>query len=152
MTIYTITKFLHVVLAIIAVGFNASYGIWIVRSARDPEHIGFAMRTIKFLDDRFANPAYGLLLLTGLFMVFNAGYPLTTFWIAAAIVLYVIVLVLAFTVISPNFRAQLRALETDGPQSDTFRAAAARGRTFGILISVLVLAIVFLMVVKPTLS
>jgi len=152
MTIYTITKFLHVVLAIIAVGFNASYGIWIVRSARDPEHISFAMRTIKFLDDRFANPAYGLLLLTGLFMVFNAGYPLTTFWIAAAIVLYVIVLVLAFRVISPNFRTQLRALETDGPHSDTFRAAAARGRTFGILISVLVLAIVFLMVVKPTLS
>ncbi|TMB95162.1 MAG: DUF2269 family protein [Chloroflexi bacterium] len=152
MTIYTITKFLHVVLAIIAVGFNASYGIWIVRSARDPEHIGFAMRTIKFLDDRFANPAYGLLLLTGLFMVFNAGYPLTTFWIAAAIVLYVIVLVLAFTVISPNFRAQLRALETVGPQSPEFRIAAARGRTFGILVSIIVLAIVFLMVTKPTIG
>jgi uncharacterized membrane protein len=149
--LYTLIKFIHVVLAIIAVGFNASYGIWIVRSARDPEHIGFAMRTIKFLDDRFANPAYGLLLLTGLFMVFNAGYPLTTLWIAAAIVLYLLVLVLAFTVISPNFRVQLRALETEGPGSGTFRAAAARGRTFGILVSVLVLGIVFLMVTKPTL-
>jgi len=51
-----------------------------------------------------------------------------------------------------HFRSQLRALATDDPQSDTFRAAAARGRTFGILILVLVLAIVFLMVVKPTLS
>ena len=151
MTIYTITKFVHVVLAIIAVGFNASYGIWIVRSARDPEHIGFAVRTIKFIDDRFANPAYGLLLLTGLFMAFNAGYPLTTFWIAAALVLYFLVLVLAFVVISPNFRAQLRALETAGPASTEFRAAAARGRTFGILVSVMVLAIVFLMVTKPTL-
>jgi uncharacterized membrane protein len=151
-TIYTLTKFLHVVLAIIAVGFNASYGIWIVRSARDPEHVGFAMRTIKFLDDRFANPAYGLLLLTGLFMVFTAGYPLSTLWIAAALVLYVLVLVLAFTVISPNFRAQLRALETVGPQSAEFRAAARRGRTFGILVSVIVLAIVFLMVTKPVLG
>ena len=152
MTIYTITKFVHVVLAIIAVGFNASYGIWIVRSARDPEHIGFAVRTIKFIDDRFANPAYGLLLLTGLFMVFTAGYPLSTLWIAAALVLYVLVLVLAFTVISPNFRAQLRALETVGPQSAEFRAAARRGRTFGILVSVIVLAIVFLMVTKPVLG
>jgi uncharacterized membrane protein len=151
-TVYTLTKFLHVVLAIIAVGFNASYGIWIVRSVRDPEHIGFAMRTIKFLDDRFANPAYGLLLLTGLFMTFNAGYPLSTFWIAAALVLYFLVLVLAFVVISPNFRAQLRALETAGPASAEFRAAAARGRTFGILVSVLVVAIVFLMVTKPTLG
>ena len=151
MTIYTITKFVHVVLAIIAVGFNASYGIWIVRSARDPEHIGFAVRTIKFIDDRFANPAYGLLLLTGLLMVASAGYPLTTLWIAAALVLYVIVVVLAFAVVTPNLRAQIRALESDGPGSETFRAAAARGRTFGILVSVLVLGIVFLMVVKPTL-
>lgn len=149
---YTLTKFLHVTLAIIAVGFNASYGIWIARSARDPEHVGFAMRTIKFIDDRFANPAYALLLLTGLFMVWSAGYPLTTLWIAAALTLYVIVLVLAFAVISPNFRAQLRALEAEGPTSGAFRAAARRGRTFGILVSVLVLAIVFLMVVKPTLS
>jgi uncharacterized membrane protein len=148
---YTITKFVHVALAIIAVGFNASYGIWIARSARDPEHIGFVMRTIKGIDDRFANPAYGLLLVTGLFMVWNAGYPLTTFWIAAALALYVLVLILAFTVISPNFRAQLRALETGGPKTETFQAAASRGRTFGILVSVLVVAIVFLMVVKPTL-
>lgn len=149
---YTITKFVHVTLAIIAVGFNASYGIWIARSARDPEHVGFTMKTIKFIDDRFANPAYGLLLLTGLFMVLNAGYPLTTLWIAAALVLYAIVLVIAFVVISPNFRAQLRALEAEGPASAAYRAAAVRGRAFGILVSVLVLGIVFLMVVKPTLS
>ena len=147
---YTLTKFIHVTLAIIAVGFNASYGIWIARSARDPEHVGFAMRTIKFIDDRFANPAYGLLLLTGLFMVWNAGYPLTTLWIAAALALYLIVLVIAFVVISPNFRAQLRALETEGPASAAFQTAARRGRTFGILVSVLVVGIVFLMVVKPT--
>src|SRR3954464_12139920 len=106
------------------------------------------MRTIKVLDDRFANPAYGLLLITGLFMVFTAGYPLTTLWIGAAIVLYLLVLVLAFTVISPNFRAQLAALESGGATSTAFTAAARRGRTFGILVSVLVIAIVFLMVVK----
>ena len=147
---YTITKFIHVTLAIIAVGFNASYGIWIARSARDPEHIGFVMRTIKLIDDRFANPAYGLLLLSGLFMVFTAGYPLTTLWIALAIVLYLAVLILAFLVISPNFRAQLRALETEGPSSASFQDAARGGRTFGILVSILVLGIVFLMVVKPT--
>jgi uncharacterized membrane protein len=149
---YAFTKFVHVTLAIIAVGFNASYGIWIARSARDPEHIGFVMRTIKLIDDRIANPAYALLLVTGFFMVWNAGYPLTTLWIAGALALYLLVLVLAFTVISPNFRAQLRALETDGPKSETFQAAARTGRTFGIVVSLLVVAIVFLMVVKPTLT
>jgi uncharacterized membrane protein len=151
MDLYTLTKFLHITLAIIAVGFNASYGIWIARAAREPAHTLFAMRTIKLIDDRFANPAYALLLLSGLFMVWTAGYPLTTLWIAGALVLYLLVLAIAFAVISPNFRTQLRALEADGPASPAFRAAAVRGRTFGIVVSVMVLAIVFLMVLKPTL-
>jgi uncharacterized membrane protein len=148
---YTFTKLVHVTLAIIAVGFNASYGIWIARSAREPEHIGFVMRTIALIDSRFANPAYGLLLVTGLFMAFDAGLPLTTLWIAGALALYALVLVLAFVVISPNFRAQLRALESEGPGSAAYRAAAARGRAFGIVVSLMVLAIVVLMVTKPTL-
>lgn len=76
----------------------------------------------------------------------------TTFWIAAALALYVIVLVIAFAVITPNFQRSLRALEADGAESATYKAAMARGRTFGIVVSVLVLAIVFLMVVKPTLA
>ncbi len=147
---YTIAKFIHVTLAIVAVGFNLSYGIWIARSASDPAHIGFVMRTIRWIDARVANPAYGVLLITGLFMAWSAGYPLTTFWIAAALVLYVVAVILGIAVIAPNFRAQLRALEADGPASAAFRRAASRGRTLGLLVSLDVVAIVFLMVIKPT--
>ena len=60
--LYPYIKLLHVLLAIVAVGFNASYGIWLARAAREPEHLGHVLRGIKILDDRFANPAYGLLL------------------------------------------------------------------------------------------
>jgi hypothetical protein len=31
---YEVLKFLHVLFAIVAVGFNASYGIWLARAAR----------------------------------------------------------------------------------------------------------------------
>lgn len=149
---YTITKFLHVMFAII-VGFNASYGLWLARAAREPAGTQlFALRTIKLMDDRIANPLYGLLALSGLFMVFNAGYPLTTWWIAVAIALYVIAIVFAITVITPNLRAALRALEAEGPESAAYKVAMRRGRMFGIAISVMVLGIIFMMVVKPTLS
>ncbi len=48
------------------VGFNASYGIWLARARDAPQATqSHVLRTIKFLDDRIANPAYGLLLLTG---------------------------------------------------------------------------------------
>ncbi len=149
---YTVTKFIHVTLAIIAVGFNLSYGIWIARSASDPEHIGFVMRTIRWIDARIANPAYAALLITGLFMALGAGYPLTTFWIAAALVLYALAVFLGIVLIAPNFRAQLRALESDGAASGAFQRAAARGRTLGLLVSLDVVVIVFLMVAKPTLG
>jgi len=150
---YTITKFLHVTFAIIAVGWNASYGFWLARAAREPQATQhFTLSTIKLMDDRVANPLYGLLALSGLFMVWNAGYPLTTLWIALALTLYVIAIVFAFTQITPNFRVALRALESEGPESAAYRAAMAKGRTMGIAISLVVLGIVFLMVVKPSLS
>jgi uncharacterized membrane protein len=150
---YTLTKFLHVVFAIIAVGYNASYGLWLARAARQPAETQlFALRTIKFMDDRIANPLYGLLALSGLFMVFTAGYPLTTLWIALAITLYVIAIVFAIAVITPNLRNALRALEADGPESAPYKNAMRKGRMFGMAISLVVLGIVFLMVVKPTVS
>jgi uncharacterized membrane protein len=148
---YTITKFLHITFAIIAVGWNASYGFWLARAAREPQATQhFTLKTIKLMDDRVANPLYGLLALTGLFMVWNAGYPLTTLWIALALILYVIALVFAFTQITPNFRVALAALESEGAESASYKAAMAKGRTMGTAIGVVVFAIVFLMVVKPT--
>src|SRR4030081_2741034 len=90
MSLYLILKFVHVLLAIVAVGFNLSYPIWLTRAQSDPEHALYVLRGIKILDDRFANPAYALLLVLGLGMTFMAGIPLSTFWVAAALVLYVL--------------------------------------------------------------
>ncbi|MGI8708687.1 MAG: DUF2269 family protein, partial [Actinomycetota bacterium] len=69
MSLYLFLKFLHVLLAIVAVGFNASYGIWTARAAKEPEHELHTLKGIRTLDDRFANPAYVLLLVTGVSMV-----------------------------------------------------------------------------------
>lgn len=47
MTLYEFLKFLHVLLAIVAVGANATYGIWLARAAREPEHTGYALKGIQ---------------------------------------------------------------------------------------------------------
>ena len=152
--LYPYVKLIHVLLAIIAVGFNASYAIWIARAAADrgrPEALPHVLRTIKFLDDRFANPAYALLLVTGLANVFIGQIPLTTFWVAAALVLYVVAVALGLGLYSPILRRQLAVLDAEGPESAAFGDASGRARLYGIATSVPVLIIVFLMVVKPTL-
>jgi hypothetical protein len=69
------------------VGLNISYAVWIVRAQNEPSLTTFALKGIKFLNDRIANPAYGVLLLTGLLMVFLVPHPILTFWIDAALVL-----------------------------------------------------------------
>ena len=153
MSLFVLVKFLHVLLAIIAVGFNATYGVWLARVAREPVPTqSYVLHGIKRLDDWFANPAYVLLALTGVMMVFVGELRFTTFWIAGGIVLWAIAVPLGFFVYTPMLRNQIHALETAGPESEAYRRYSANARFLGILLAVIVVVIVFLMVTKPTLS
>ena len=119
---YLIFKWVHILLATIAIGFNASYGIWIALAARYPEHLLYTLRGIKRLDDRFANPAYVLLLLTGFGMVGIGRIPITTFWIAAALVLWVVAIAAGYGLYTPTLRRQIQVLEASGADSPEYRA------------------------------
>jgi uncharacterized membrane protein len=151
MSLYLLLKFLHVAMAIVAVGFNASYPIWFALANREPSAALGILRGVKRLDDRFANPAYVLLLVLGVAMVGVARIPWTTFWIAAAVVLYVILVVLALTTYSPTLKRQIVALESGGTNSPEYRRLSQRGNIVGGVLMLDVIIIVFLMVVKPTL-
>jgi uncharacterized membrane protein len=153
MSLFVFVKFLHVLLAIVAVGFNATYGVWLARVAREPVPTqSFVLHGIKRLDDWFANPAYVLLAVTGVTMVLVGELRFTTFWIAGGIVLWAIAVALGFFVYTPMLRSQIHALETAGPESDDYRRYASNARFMGILLAVIVVVIVFFMVTKPTLS
>jgi len=151
LSLFTTIKFIHILLAIIAFGFNATYGIWIARAQRNPEHLDFALRGVKILDDYFANPAYLLLLVSGLTMVFLVGYMLTTFWILSALVLWFVAIVLGYAVYTPTLSRQIRVLAKAGPQSEEYRTLSTRGTVVGIILAVVVLLILVMMVFKPTL-
>jgi uncharacterized membrane protein len=148
--LYTALKLVHILLAITAVGFNASYAIWLGRAGQMSKEINeFALRGVKFMDGRIASPAYGFLLVTGLLMVFIGPWSLTTRWIDAALVLFVILVLLAVFGYTPALRNQITALEAGGPNSPAFKAAAARQSLVGILFIVPILLILYLMVFKP---
>lgn len=148
---YVILKFIHVLLAIIAVGSNITYGVWLGRASREPQHLPHVLRGVKFLDDRLANPAYGLLFVTGLGMLYFGKIPWTTPWLLTAIILYIILVAVAFRGYTPLLRRQIAALETEGPASVAYTRVAARARQIGILLAIIVVVIVFLMVTKPAL-
>jgi hypothetical protein len=52
-------------------------------------------------------------------------------------------------VYTPTLRDQIRVLESEGPGSEHYQRLSSRGRTLGIVLGVIVVAIVFLMVAKP---
>ena len=146
---FLIVKYIHILAAIVAVGFNVSYVVWIVRAQREPAHETFALKGIKFLDDRIANPAYGVLLLTGLLMVFLGGFSFTALWIDVALVLYVILIVIAIRFYTPSLRDQIKLAEAGDTTSAAFTSLAQRGRIAGQALGLIVLVILAMMVFKP---
>jgi uncharacterized membrane protein len=145
---FLVLKSLHVLSAVIAVGANFTYGMWSALAKREPDHLGFALRGIKFVDDRVANPAYGVLLATGLIMAFTT-YTITLTWILIGLGVYVVMAVLGFGVISPALTRQITALDEGGAASPRYRAAEATVRGVGMFLGVLAVFVVFVMVVKP---
>src|SRR6202043_3862021 len=93
-TWYNLLKFLHVLLAITAVGSNITYGVWKTLAARDPAHAPFALKGIAFIDNRVANPAYGGLLITGLLLLVVGQVGLRG-WVIAALILFALLIVIA---------------------------------------------------------
>jgi hypothetical protein len=148
MSWYSLLKFVHVLLAISSVGSNITYAAWNARGAMEPQHLSFALRGIKFLDNRVANPAYGLLLLTGLALVVVGKWGLPG-WIIAALILFVILIVVAVGFYSRVTNRQIQVLETAGESSPAYQQLAGQARLYGIASLVIALVIVFVMVVKP---
>jgi len=149
--LFLIIKWIHILAAITAVGANITYGIWIARAAREPKVLPFVLRNIKLIDDRVANPCYGLLLLTGLAMAFLAPIPLKTPWLLTGLTLYVIAGLMGAFGYTPVVKEQIRVLDKEGFDSPNYQAISKRGRLLGILVGIDVIIIVFLMVVKPSL-
>ena len=148
---YSLIKYLHILLAITAVGSNITYGAWNARSAMDSQHLSFALRGIKFIDDYMANPCYALLLVTGLALRF-IGFTTWPRWMVTAIVLYLVMITLGLAAYSPALRRQIQSLEADGATSPSYLMWAGRARITGISTGIFALVIVFMMVVKPSLG
>jgi hypothetical protein len=149
-SLYLVLKFIHILAAITAVGSNITYGVWSARSQAEPAHLGFALKGIKFLDDRIANPAYGVLLLTGLVMVFMQ-WRITSLWIIVALLLFAVLVVVAVAFYSPLLRNLIKLVDAGDTTSPDFARLARQNRMLGAGIGLIVVLILVMMVFKPTL-
>lgn len=141
-------KLVHVLAAIVAVGTNVTYFVWLSSARKHPEEAPHVLPGLKALDTRLANPAYVVLPITGILMVLDADLGFTTFWIATAIGLYVALAVIAGAYFSPSLRRQAE-LAAAAAEPSSYQRAARPTTVAGVVTMVPVAAILYLMVVKP---
>lgn len=144
---YLLLKFLHILIAILALGTSAGLGIVLEFYGSHPTHGPFLLRAIRRIVAFFVLPGYLLMLVTGLLMV-NLAWPFTTKWIREAMALWGVgtaVLVIFLAVL----RKQLRLLEDEGPATAAYQRVSLLGRGLGGGLGLVVLYILHLMVFKP---
>jgi hypothetical protein len=147
---YLLLKFIHIAAAITAVGANITYGVWNARSQSEPAHLGFTLKGIKFIDDRIANPAYGVLLLTGALMLI-VGRVSIKLWIVLSLVLFVVLVGVAVALYSPLLRKLIAVVDAGDTTSPEFSSLINRNRMLGGVFALIVVLILVLMVFQPTL-
>ena len=147
---------LHVLGAVVALGFSLSYGLWVRRGEVDGvQGRAFALRTISWIDRRITTPAFVAQLVTGLLLVATIDWSLLRrAWLEVSLAIYVLLVALAITVYAPAFRRQrevAEAIAAGQADESAYAAAASRSTTWGVVVTVLTLVIVVLMVWKPAL-
>jgi uncharacterized membrane protein len=148
MSLYGLLRLLHVLLAVLAVGGNLTYVLWLRHAEREPEHLAFTIRGIRRIDRTVANPAYALLLVTGLAIVFTTGQPWAP-WLVTAVAIYVAAAAIGYFVFGPVVRRELAAFERGGVGDPEYRRLRGHARTLSWVTTAMVLAILALMVLKP---
>lgn len=149
-TPYLFVKLLHVVLAIVAVGFTSTFGIIMAGAAPSPTSVPFALRTLQRLE-KIAGPSYFGLIITGLLMAWLGSLKWTELWFVGSLALVAVAMGLALGVARPTLAKQVALTEQTPPPIDELRRLGMRSRKVGMTLSLLALTIICLMVFKPVL-
>ena len=150
--------FLHVMGAIIAFGpaFSA-FPIIGSMAGKEPQHANFAARINEQITKTRVVPLAIFQGVTGLVLIYLTGLnPFSQLWLGLGIILYVIALTYALAVQAPTGRRIVELTSAPPPPGATgpspeLMAAVKRAQQGGMILGILILAIVILMVTKPTL-
>ncbi len=148
-TAYLAVKFLHVLVAILAVGSSAASSLWLRVAEHSPQHYPFVLRTVKLLDERLTRPGLIVLLITGVWMA-ATRWSLSLVWVRIAIGLVLLVLALLYGVVGPLIQRMIPIAERDGLASPRWKRVELIFELVGGSAGILIIVVVWLMVTKPS--
>lgn len=141
---YTVFKFIHILIAVIALGTGATLGIVLTFFAADPPHRLFVLCMARRLLYWVVIPGYVLMLATGMWTA-HLGGLLDASWAEAAMNLWGVGAIL-IALAAVGLHRQIKSFDSTAP-SRAYRATLGRLSAGGA--TIVILAIVYLMVFKP---
>jgi hypothetical protein len=143
---YELLKLLHILLAIISVGFTSTFGI--IAATATPATLTTALGIIMRLE-KITRVGFAGLVITGLMMGGVAGYGLRPLWFSGSFVISMVSMGLAIAIATPTLRAMTSAAAQTPPPGDELRRLGGRSRAVGMVLTFLSLTMIVLMVLKP---
>ena len=157
----TIFLYLHIAGVIVAFGPVIAFPIIGARGASEPMHGNFTLRLSEFIANRVVEPGAVFVFLMGVGLIWARGWnPFTTFWLAVAIILFLITISFNVFVQARVVRRMIEMTSTPPPPPvegapagppPEFLALARRTARGGMFSLLMLATILFLMVFKPTL-
>lgn len=154
---YSIVLFVHITAAIAAFGVTFAYPVIdsVIRR-RDPRSLPLMHELQIQIGRRVVTPAATLVLVAGVFMVFDRWSDLSSGWWSGAFAILIVILGIEHAIMTPlarrmRDRAALDAQASGGTVtlSAEYEQLARQRLMFGALLQLLVVIAVFLMVIKP---
>jgi uncharacterized membrane protein len=149
--------FLHIAAAIIAFGPTFTFPIIGAMAARNPQYGHFAAEFNHKIERGLVLPVALTMAVSGVGLIISTGRNLTRSpWLAAAILFYAIAVGVAAFIVIPNTGKLVEATAGGPPPGEPLAGPPAhivamikKNQVGGMIMTALLMAIIFLMVVKP---
>ena len=144
---------LHILSAIVGFGATFSFGVLGPLAAKTggPQALGM-LKGIVATEKKLVYPAIVIQPVTGVLLIFEEGWDNSFFshwWLWIAILLFVTAVYIALAVQTPTVEKMIELGESGQAETPEFAALGKKSGTFGPILGVLLLIVIFLMVIKP---
>lgn len=151
---YGIVKTLHILSSVLLVGtgFGTAFYLYFANRSRSVEAIAVVSRLVVRADWWFTTPAGIVQPLSGAYLIHLAGFPIGSRWIAWSLALYVLAGICWLPVVWYQIKMARMAIlaHKDGtPLPEQYWTYARRWEVLGYPAFAAMLAVYFLMVLKP---
>ena len=151
---YLWLKWIHILPStlLFGTGLGIALFMWMAHRSRDPAHIARTARVVVLADAFSTAPAVVIQLVTGIWLVQLLGYPWSSFWIAAALMLFFVTGACWLPVVWLQLRAKRlaeQAVASNSPLPAEYHRVMRTWFLLGWPAFISVIAIFWLMVMKP---